>query len=697
MGSILQYDAQKECLWFPLPCGKQAPYPCEARRGINGTIAVFPARYPMSLLGARVFKGIFPAGKATKSAIEIISGAKNIEAQIRSCAVVKGLEDRFRARPFAHQREAIEYMLHFDRLALLLEQGLGKTYISLMAIECLKRLGMPCKALVICPGIVFPGWIAETQKYTSLKILPYRGTPQEREAQRDSLEHGEWDIALTTFDMLIDRAQVTLAVYQSLWENMVEQSRRDYALLWLKNGFITDENFTFLTTPKSSKVWLSKCAALLRGLPASFLPITDYLEKIKESSNLGFLKKLPFNVLVVDEASRCLDPESRRSRAVETLSRKSEKTWLLSGTLCVGRPTDLFMPMNILSPDILGMDWQAFIKNFCCTAKTNRHIITGYKNIGVLKLRVDPHIIAKTRAECLDLPERLFMRRYYDLSDEMCQLYNKIAENEYITVGGEIVHTTTTLVKLAKCLQILNGFIYYDDQDSLCNNCDYLLDCLDAGISQGSRDCRITGAKKLKRKTFHLKTNPKLELLREDLADSEKEKVIIWAWHQEDIVAIKNLLKKEKIPFITADAENSAARFESSDNLRVFLGQTVQGIGITLNSATCTIYYSHGAALEPRLQSMDRNYRIGQKRSVVVKDYLSRGTVEESLVNLLAHKTDVKTFMQERVQCFACEKLASCRENKVPYLGKKCLYYGQRLSAEKIRRLKLLPVSVKYQ
>lgn len=181
MGSRLQYDAQKECLWFPLPCGKQAPYPCEARRGINGTIAVFPARYPMSLLGARVFKGIFPAGKATKSAIEIISGAKNIEAQIRSCAVVKGLEDRFRARPFAHQREAIEYMLHFDRLALLLEQGLGKTYISLMAIECLKRLGMPCKALVICPGIVFPGWIAETQKYTSLKILPYRGTPQERE------------------------------------------------------------------------------------------------------------------------------------------------------------------------------------------------------------------------------------------------------------------------------------------------------------------------------------------------------------------------------------------------------------------------------------------------------------------------------------------------------------------------------------
>ncbi len=253
--------------------------------------------------------------------------------------------------------------------------------------------------------------------------------------------------------------------------------------------------------------------------------------------------------------------------------------------------------------------------------------------------------------------------------------------------------TTTTLLKLTKCLQVVNGFIYYEDQDSICGDCDYLVDCIDSGIVQGSKDCKIAGAKKLKRKTFHLEKNPKLDLLREDLEDSGSEKIIIWAWYQEDIQAIKNLLQKEKISFITADMENCASIFESDPQIRVFLGQTVQGIGITLNSATCTIYYSHGAALEPRLQSMDRNYRIGQKNPVVVKDYLSKGTVEESLVNLLDHKTDVKTFMQERVQCFTCDRLMACQEQKVPYMGKNCIFYGQRLSAEKIKRLKLLPAS----
>lgn len=693
MGATLQYDGERRHLWFQFPRGKEAPYPCEMRHGANGRIASFPARYPMSLLGARIFKGLFPDGKATKSAIDIIREGKDIEAQIGNCALVRSLEAEFRTRPYEHQREAIEHLLHFERLALLLEQGLGKTYISLMAIECLKRLGKPYKSLVICPGIVYPGWMAETQKYTGLKLLPYKGTPEMREFQRTRLEKEEWDIALTTFDMLIDKAQVTLSVYQSLWEGMPENTRRDYAVMWLKNSFVSDEEFEFLTRPESTKAWLSRCAAILRKLPASFLPIKDYLAKIKESSNMGFLKELPFNILVVDEASRCLDPDSRRSRAVETLSRKAERTWLLSGTLCVGRPTDMFMPMNIMSADILGMDWPTFVKKFCCTAKNNRHIITGYKNIGALKLRMDPHIITKTRKDCLDLPERVFTRRYYELTDEMRVLYNKIAENEYINLGSDIVHTATTLVKLAKCLQVLNGFVYYEDQDSLCNSCGHLLDCLDAGIVQGSKGCRIAGAKRLKRKTFRLKKNPKLELLREDLEDCGKEKTIIWAWHQEDIQAIRNLLGKEKIPFITADTENSAAIFESDDSVRVFLGQTVQGIGITLNSATCTIYYSHGAALEPRLQSMDRNYRIGQRCPVVVKDYLSRGTVEESLVSLLDHKTDVKIFMQERVQCFTCKNLLLCQEKKVPYLDKNCLYYGQRLSAEKIRRLKLLPLS----
>lgn len=375
--------------------------------------------------------------------------------------------------------------------------------------------------------------------------------------------------------------------------------------------------------------------------------------------------------------------------AVDALAKKADRVYLLSGTLCVGRPTDMFMPMNILGHDILGMDWAKFVKSFCRTARSNSHIITGYKNLPALKLRIDPHVLAKTRVECLDLPKRVFTRRYYELSKEMRRLYNQIAENDMVKVGENTIATPSPLIKIAKCLQVLNGFVYYNETGEICNDCHHLLDCVEKGIRQGGQGCKVPDAPKAQRGTWRLKTNPKLELLLEDLRDSSLEKTIIWAWHQEDLLAIRELLTKEKIRFITADVENSAALFEADDGIRVFLGQTSQGIGITLNSATCTIYYSHGAALEPRLQSMDRNYRIGQTRPVVVKDYLSKGTVEESLVNLLEHKTDVKKFMQERVQCFTCDNFPNCQRENIPYLGADCVWYGERISAEQIRRLKL--------
>jgi len=348
----------------------------------------------------------------------------------------------------------------------------------------------------------------------------------------------------------------------------------------------------------------------------------------------------------------------------------------------------MFMPMNILDHDILNSNWTKFERDYCIKSKYNKHIIVGYKHLDILKKLVDPHIISKNREDCLDLPKRIFVRRYYDYSCEMCDWYNTIAAEDKIVINGCEVNTNMILLKLAKCMQVLSGFIYYYERSEDCNSCKHVVDCVKQDIHPGSDGCQQEDAVKSIRHVYTLLDNPKLRLLEEDLDDSN-EKTIIWAWYAEDIEAIKRVLVRKKIPFICADEDECAKRFEQDPNVRVFLGQTVQGIGITLNSATCTIYYSHGAALEPRLQSMDRNYRIGQKKPVVVKDYLCRDTVEEMLVHLLAHKTDVKKFMQESITCFTCENMLNCQENNIGYLKKGCRYFGKRMNAETVRTLKI--------
>ena len=79
---------------------------------------------------------------------------------------------------------------------------------------------------------------------------------------------------------------------------------------------------------------------------------------------------------------------------------------------------------------------------------------------------------------------------------------------------------------------------------------------------------------------------------------------------------------------------------------------------------------------------MDRNYRIGQTKTVIVKDYVAKGTVEENVVELLEHKKDVKEFMQKDIRCPACEHCTQCLKKCIEYLQKGCVYFSDRKNAE---------------
>ncbi|MGN1039043.1 MAG: hypothetical protein ACI4P0_06565, partial [Mailhella sp.] len=346
--------------------------------------------------------------------------------------------------------------------------------------------------------------------------------------------------------------------------------------------------------------------------------------------------------------------------------------------------------MRILDPNILGMNWTKFKTAFCWTHPWNPKIITGYKNIDKLKICIEPYILAREREKCLDLPDRIFMKMSYTPEEKVQSLYNSIVRGEVVPVDGYEMHVELTVVKIIKCLQVLSGFVIVNDITSkVCSRCPRIMECLRLHIMPGRAGCTNRDASGMKQEIIPLGSSKKLEMLEEDLEDCAGEKVIIWAWYRRELADIEEMLKEKKIPYITASEKDCDGKFEASPDCRVFLGQTAQGIGITLNSATTTIYYSHGTALEPRLQSLDRNHRIGQKKSVVVKDYLCAGTIEESIVSLLQHKKEVKDFMQN-VSCLACYK----REEGdghcgFSFLQKGCVYCEERRKAETKHTLEL--------
>ena len=332
---------------------------------------------------------------------------------------------------------------------------------------------------------------------------------------------------------------------------------------------------------------------------------------------------------------------------------------------------------------MLGMKFDRFKQLFCVFSAHNPHMITGYKNLDILKLYIQPHIIERSRSECIDLPKRTIVRRYYTPSDAAIDVLERIRTNDTIRIGGKVLGVEQPVVKIARAMQVLNGFLYVGEDNDACNSCGHVVSCVSEGIHPGGKGCTKQVAKRTDREVHVFKENPKLALLEEDLSDSRpEEKIIIWAWYRQDIKVIAEMLTKKGIGFVTPETKDCTRKFNTDDSIRVFLGQTVQGIGITLNAATCTIYYSHGMSLEPRLQSMDRNYRIGQTKPVIVKDYVAKGTVEENVVELLEHKKDVKEFMQKDIRCPTCEHCMLCLKEGIEYLKKGCVHFGERKNAE---------------
>jgi SNF2 family DNA or RNA helicase len=319
-------------------------------------------------------------------------------------------------------------------------------------------------------------------------------------------------------------------------------------------------------------------------------------------------------------------------------------------------------------------------------------MVIGYKNLDILKARIDPYILSMKRDDCIDLPPRTHSTIYYEITDEQREAYNAIiADGEYYTDKEQYVRADLTMIKINKLVQILSGFLIVTEErtNEYCANCDKILECVEDSIHPWDKECtEFTDVPKPKREYYEFKKNPKLETLSQAL-DLLDEKVIIWTMYQKETEQIIELLKKKKITFITPKITGSDKIFDEDPSITVYLGQISQGIGITINSAAIMWYYNRSLKLEDYLQSMDRNYRIGQKKNVFVNDFICQGTIEGNIVALLSDKKDVKEFLQEQVECQPCEKHSWCFERGIIPYSTKCKLYEKRVEVEKKTTIKV--------
>jgi len=326
-------------------------------------------------------------------------------------------------------------------------------------------------------------------------------------------------------------------------------------------------------------------------------------------------------LFVCDESHRIKSMSARRTKAILKAGKLALYRRILTGTPVGNSPFDVYTQFFFLCPKILGFSsFHSFKNRFGVFKKqfgNGRHFqqLVRYRNIEKLHELIDPHATRLTKDDCLNLPDKIYQKRYVELSPAQKKHYVMLKEMLWTQLAnGEIVSAPLAITNLLRLQQVVCGHLPTGEDGETVEIDD---------------------------------TCPRINALLEVLEDTPG-KVIVWARFRADIKHISEALERANISCVTyygdttAEERLEARRAFQDGDVRVFLANpATAGEGLTLHAASTVVYYNNSFKLTERIQSEDRAHRIGQKKSVTYIDLVTKDTVDERVVQALRDKQDL--------------------------------------------------------
>jgi len=464
----------------------------------------------------------------------------------------------FKTQPYKHQLTALKDSWSATFYALLMEMGTGKTKVALDTMVKLHEEKKITACLVVAPKGVYDNWIKNeipTHVPTIVEPVILRWQPNFSKKYEDELSN-------FMFDQTAGRLKIFVI------------------------------NVEAFSTQKGTKIAHNFC------------------------------KRHPKNLVIIDESTTIKNRKAARTKNIVSLNKFSKYRRILTGSPITKSPMDLFSQCLFLDKKALGFEnYFAFQSRYSIVARRtmgNRSFqeITGYRRLDELTERLDKFSNRVLKRECLDLPDKIYMRRDVELTDEQLKLYRQMNKLALAKLeNGELATTQSVLTQIMRLQQICCGFLTPDD-----------------GQVQMLPSNRMKALS--------------------DVIEETSGKVIIWATYRHDIEKIVDMLSHDYGQNSVAGYYGSTKQDRRQEIIRIFQNPTsplrffvataqTGGFGITLTEANTVIYYSNSYDLEIRLQSEDRAHRIGQKKAVTYIDLVARGTIDEKILKALRDKINI--------------------------------------------------------
>jgi SNF2 family DNA or RNA helicase len=329
--------------------------------------------------------------------------------------------------------------------------------------------------------------------------------------------------------------------------------------------------------------------------------------------DIDVLSQIAWEYVILDEAQKIKNYETATAQACKRLVANHKLA--LTGTPVENRLSELWSIYDFLMPSYLG-GYSKFRDRYevSIMKRGDRKATEEFKK------RISPFKLRRLKSQvATELPDKIPMERYCELTAEQVRLYKQFAAAEREKIKNlpdtKIRIDTSILTAILRLKQICcHPSLFTKDQKGIYGRSGKLeafLEILDELVENG-------------------------------------EKALIFSQFTEMLGILRQVLNDKKLPHFYLDGSTPVKlRAQMKDDFQrgavpfFLISLRAGGLGMTLTEANCVVHYDRWWNPAVEDQATDRVHRIGQEKPVKVFRIHTTGTIEERIGELLVKKKDL--------------------------------------------------------
>ncbi len=321
-----------------------------------------------------------------------------------------------------------------------------------------------------------------------------------------------------------------------------------------------------------------------------------------------------FAAVVLDEAQHIKNPESQNAQAAFQL--RADRRFVLTGTPVENSVRDVWSLLNFVMPGYLGTRAD-FKERYELPISQDPG---GVEHRRMIK-RLAPFVLRRTKkAVASELPDKIEQVVWCELSKAQRETYAKLVDltrREVSKAEGLKNQGQARMLMLTALLR----------------------------LRQACNDLRLLGGDFAQEAGSAVPDSGKLEALEELFSEAQEggHRVLLFSQFSSMLDLLQQWMEARNVDFCrldgsTRDRTAQVDRFQTGTVPVFLISLKAGGVGLNLTAADTVIHYDPWWNPAVEAQATDRAHRIGQKSVVTSYKFITKGTVEEKILQLQGKK-----------------------------------------------------------